>query len=131
MQPPAYLHLQDRAIFPGLGSAEARGSAVTVHGVPLADGRHLVLTDGQREVPFVADGSGGVVARYVLRENAELRIAARFGKVLIREAEGVVLEAVPDAVPSVELEGAPERIELRDFDRPRAALRGSRRSRAA
>ena len=117
VQPPAYLHLQDRAIFPGLGSAEARGSAVTVHGVPLSDGRHLVLTDGTREVPFVADGADGVVARYVLNENAELRIAARFGGVLIREAEGVVLESVPDQAPTVELEGAPERIELRDFDR--------------
>src|SRR6478736_5768507 len=94
VQPPAYLHLADRAIFPGLGSAEASGSAVTVHGVPLADGRHLVLT-----------------------ENAELRVAARFGKVLIREADGVALEAVPDALPAVELEGAPERIELRNFDR--------------
>ena len=117
VQPPAYLHLQDRSIFPGLGSAEARGSAVTIHGVPLADGRHLVLTDGVHEVPFVADGSGGVVARYVLNDDAELRIAARFGQVLIREPEGVVLEAVPDAVPVVELEGAPERIDLRDFDR--------------
>ena len=117
VQPPAYLHLQDRSIFPGLGSAEARGSAVTVRGVPIAEGRHLVLTDGKREVPFVADGSDGVVARYVLNENAELRIAARFGQVLIREAEGVALEAVQDQVPIVELEGAPERIELRDFDR--------------
>ena len=116
-QPPAYLHLQDRSIFPGLGSAEARGSAITVHGMPLTEGRHLVLTDGKREVPFVADGSGGVVARYVLNESAELRIAARFGQVLIREPEGVVLEALPDAVPVVELEGAPERIDLRDFDR--------------
>ncbi|HEY3254126.1 MAG TPA: DUF4175 domain-containing protein, partial [Polyangiaceae bacterium] len=113
----AYLHLQDRAIFPGLGSAEARGSTVTVRGLPLLDGRHLVLTDGKHELPFVADGSDGVVARYVLNENAELRIAARFGQVLIREAEGVALEAVPDAVPLVELEGAPQRIELRDFDR--------------
>lgn len=117
VQPPAYLHLADRPIFPGLGSAEPRGSAVTVHGVPLAEGRHLVLSDGKSEVPFVADGSGGVVARYVLNENAELKVAARFGKVLIREAEGVSLEAVPDALPVVELEGAPERIELRDFDR--------------
>ncbi len=117
VQPPAYLHLQDRSIFPGLGSAEARGSAVTVRGVPLSDGRRLVLTDGKREVPFVADGADGVVARYVLSENAELGIAARFGDVLIREAESVVLEAVPDHAPTVELEGAPERIELRDFDR--------------
>jgi hypothetical protein len=117
VQPPAYLHLQDRSIFPGLGSAEARGSTVTVRGVPIAQGRHLVLTDGKREVPFVADGSDGVVARYVLNETAELNIAARFGQVLIREAEGVALEAVPDRVPTVELEGAPERIELRDFER--------------
>jgi len=117
VQPPAYLHLQDRAIFPGLGSAEARGSSITVHGLPLADGRKLVLSDGKSEVPFVADGSGGVVARYVLNENAELRIAARFGQVLIREPDAVVLEAVPDAAPTVELEGAPERVELRDFDR--------------
>jgi hypothetical protein len=117
VQPPAYLHLSDRSIFPGLGSAEARGSAVTVRGVPITNGRHLVLTDGKREVPFVADGSDGVVARYVLQESAELHIAARFGQVLIREPEGVALEAVPDRVPVVELEGAPERIELRDFDR--------------
>ena len=117
VQPPAYLRAADRAIFPGLGSAEALGSAVAVRGVPLANGRHLVLTDGKREVPFVDDGAGGVVARYILNENAELRVAARFGRVLIREPEGVSLEAVPDAAPKVELEGAPERIELRDFDR--------------
>ncbi|MEO6600416.1 MAG: DUF4175 domain-containing protein, partial [Polyangiaceae bacterium] len=116
-QPPAYLRASDRAIYPGLGSAEALGSAITVRGVPLAEGRHLVLTDGTREVPFVDDGSGGVVARYILNEDAELRVAARFGKVLIREPEGVILEAVPDAAPVVELEGAPERVELRDFDR--------------
>jgi len=117
VQPPAYLRSADRAIFPGIGSSEAKGSAVRVHGEPLAQGRQLVLTDGKREVPFVDDGAGGVVARYVLNENAELRVAARFGKVLIREAEGVTLEAVPDTAPVVELEGAPERIELRDFDR--------------
>ncbi|HET7541832.1 MAG TPA: DUF4175 domain-containing protein [Polyangiaceae bacterium] len=117
VQPPAYLHLADRSIFPGLGSAEARGSAVTVHGVPLSEGRHLVLTDGKREVPFVADGSGGVVARYVLNENAELKVAARFGQVLIREAEAVVLEAVPDALPVIDLEGAPEQLDLRNFER--------------
>lgn len=116
-QPPSYLRASDRAIFPGLGSAEAQGSAITVRGVPLAGGRRLVLSDGKREVPFVDDGSGGVVARYVLNESAELRVAARFGNVLIQEPEAVTLEAVPDAAPVVELEGAPERVELRDFER--------------
>lgn len=117
VQPPAYLHGVDRSIFPGLGSAEAAGSTISVHGAPLASGRQLVLTDGTLEVPFVDDGAGGMVARYVLRQNVELRVAARFGQVLIREADGIALSAVPDAVPIVELEGAPERIELRDFDR--------------
>jgi hypothetical protein len=117
VQPPAYLHSSDRAIFPGLGSAEAQGSTIAVHGVPLAEGRHLVLTDGLREVPFVDDGSGGVVARYTLDQTATLRVAARFGKVLIPEPDQVTVESVPDAVPEVELEGAPERVDLRDFER--------------
>lgn len=117
VQPPAYLHSADRAIFPGLGSAEARGSTVLVRGQPLSRGRRLVLTDGTREVPFVDDGADGVVARYPLDQNAELSVAARFGDVLIREPDSVAIDAVPDAAPVVELEGAPERIELRDFDR--------------
>jgi hypothetical protein len=117
VQPPAYLRSADRALFPGLGSAEAQGSVIVVRGVPLVDGRRLVLSDGQREVPFVDDGAGGVVARYTLNQNAELKAAARFGAVLIPEPDHVTVEAVPDAAPVVELEGAPERVELRDFDR--------------
>jgi hypothetical protein len=117
VQPPAYLRGSDRAIFPGLGSSEAQGSVIMVRGVPLADGRRLVLSDGRTEVPFVDDGAGGVVARYTLNETSELKIAARFGAVLIPEPDQVTVESVPDAAPVVELEGAPERIELRDFDR--------------
>jgi Domain of unknown function (DUF4175) len=117
VQPPSYLRAPERAIFPGLGSAEARGSTIAVRGVPVANGRHLVLSDGKREVPFVDDGSGGVVARYILNESAELRVAARFGRVLILEPEVVTLEAVLDAAPLVALEGAPDQIDLRDFDR--------------
>jgi hypothetical protein len=117
VQPPSYLRAPERAIFPGLGSAEARGSTIAVRGVPVANGRHLVLSDGEREVPFVDDGSGGVVARYILNESAELRVGARFGSVLILEPEVVTLEAVPDAAPQVALEGAPDQIDLRDFDR--------------
>jgi hypothetical protein len=117
VQPPAYLRSSDRAIFPGLGSAEAQGSTIVVRGVPLAEGRHLVLSDGRREVPFVDDGAGGVIARYTLNASANLQVAARFGAVLIAEPEQVMVEAVPDAAPVVELEGAPERVELRDFDR--------------
>ena len=68
-------------------------------------------------MPFVDDGAGGVVARCVLNEDAQLRVAAHFGNVLIPEPDGVTLEAVPDAAPEVLLEGAPDKVELRDFDR--------------
>jgi len=117
VQPPGYLHAADRPVFPGFGSAEPQGSQIVVRGVPVANGRRLVLSDGANEVPFVDDGAGGVVARYTLRSTAELTVGARFGQVLIPEAEGVTLESVPDAAPQVDLEDAPGRIELRDFDR--------------
>lgn len=116
-QPPAYLRAPDRAIFAGFGSAEAQGSTIVVRGVPLIGGRHLVLSDGKAEVPFVDDGAGGVVARYTLSQTVDLRVAARFGAVLVPEPEHVTIESVPDASPFVALEGAPERVELRDFDR--------------
>jgi len=116
-QPPAYLRAPDRAIFAGFGSAEAQGSTIVVRGVPLIAGRHLVLSDGKSEVPFVDDGSGGVVARYPLNETADLRIAARFGGVLVPEPDHVTIDSIPDAAPVVALEGAPERVELRDFER--------------
>ncbi len=116
-QPPSYLRAPDRAIFAGFGSAEAQGSTIVVRGVPLIGGRRLVLSDGKTEVPFVDDGTGGVVARYALNETADLRVAARFGAVLVSEPDHVTIESIPDASPVVALEGAPERVELRDFDR--------------
>ena len=116
-QPPAYLHAPDRAIFSGFGSAEAQGSTIVVRGVPLIAGRHLVLSDGKNEAPFVDDGAGGVVARYTLNQTADLRVAARFGAVLVSEPDHLTIESIPDLPPVVALEGAPDRIELRDFDR--------------
>jgi hypothetical protein len=85
-----------------------------------------VLSDGSGEVPFVRDGSGGVVAHYTVERDAELHVAARFGSVLIREPEALGLRAAPDEVPSVSLG-------LRDPDgvlqpAPRALALGDRTS---
>ena len=85
-EPPAYLKLPERSVLPGLESRHPEGTLLSVRGVPRRDGRRLVLTDGVLEVPFVSDGSGGVVARWTVTTTSALSVAARFGKVLIHEA---------------------------------------------
>jgi hypothetical protein len=117
-EPPGYLRLSDRDLAIGGVSSELPvGSVLTVRGVPLREGRHIVLTDGAHEVPFVSDGSGGLVARWSVERGAVLRVAARFGEVLITEDDPIEITARPDEPPVVELEGAPRTVPLRDVDR--------------
>ncbi|MBX3183288.1 MAG: DUF4175 domain-containing protein [Polyangiaceae bacterium] len=125
-QPPSYLGLTERWLFEGATSEQPVGTLMTITGVPRVVGRHLVLTDGTREVPFVDDGAGGVVARYTLEESATLQIAARFGDVLIVAPEPLSLSARPDEPPSVdlsfrgedgELSPAPATLKLEDLNR--------------
>ncbi len=116
-QAPSYLRMADRSVIPGLTARVPNGTLLTVRGVPIREGRHLVLTNGETEVPFVSDGAGGVVARWTLEQSAELRVAARFGEVLIEEPEALELESVPDEDPVVVLEGAPKTIELGEISR--------------
>jgi hypothetical protein len=115
VQPPGYLHGSPNRIEFDTSSAAPRGSLITVHGTPRRAGRRLVLTDGTREVPFVSDGQGGITARYWLHQSTRLRVAARFGSVLLRQASVLALEAIADLAPVVELEGAPRRLSLAEF----------------
>ncbi|MBK7585033.1 MAG: DUF4175 domain-containing protein [Myxococcales bacterium] len=115
-EPPAYLKLPERSVLPSLGSRHPEGTLLTVRGVPRRDGRRLVLTDGESEVPFVSDGTGGVVARWTVLQTSELAVAARFGSVLITELDPIPLAAVTDAVPEVTLEGAPKSLELKTLE---------------
>lgn len=114
-QPPAYLRGDAHVLF-GDGTAhEPSGSVILFQGVPEREGRQLVLLGDGREVPFVSDGAGNVVARWTLSRNVDLRVAARFGDVLITEPESVSLKAVADEAPQVELEGAPRTVQLKDL----------------
>jgi hypothetical protein len=114
-QPPAYLREPDRAVIPNGVAHEPVGSVIVVQGVPEREGRRLVLVGGGKEVPFVSDGAGGVSARWVLAAPVELQVAARFGDVLIPEPDTLVLRALADQAPSVLLEGAPQRLQLKDL----------------
>jgi hypothetical protein len=114
-RPPAYQRAADHTLFPSGVAHEPVGSMIIVQGAPEREGRKLVLVGGEREVPFVSDGSGGVVARWLLTQAVDLRVAARFGNVLITEPETLSLRPIADEAPRVALEGAPRQVEMKDM----------------
>ena len=114
-QPPAYLRSEAHTVFPEGLVYEPAGSVLMFQGVPQREGRNLVLVGDGREVPFVSDGAGAMVARWTLAGPVELRVAARFGQVLIPEPDALVVRSVVDEAPEVALEGAPRRVLLKDL----------------
>ena len=119
--PPEYLHEGRSVLLPFTPTMQPRGTTLEFRGRALQPGRALVLTDGRTEVPFVEDGAGGVVARWTLGESSTLAVAARFGGVLIRQADEQRVASIPDEAPRVALEGAPRTARL--LDEPSVALR--------
>lgn len=114
VQVPRYLR-QDNGSFVGLGrTLQPRGSVVVLRATPVHRERKLVLTDGTKEVPFVDDAHGAVVARWVLGDSAELQIAARFGNVLITQSSSLDLVSIPDTAPQVTVDDAPKTVRLLD-----------------
>jgi hypothetical protein len=111
-RPPDYLHMEERQVVAYDEVALPRGTLLTFRGVPVHNGRRLLLTDGAAEVPFVDDGTGQVIARWPLAESVKLRIVARFGEVVIPESQDTPVESIADRAPEVILEGAPKRIVL-------------------
>ncbi|MEN9578329.1 MAG: hypothetical protein RJA70_1338 [Pseudomonadota bacterium] len=115
--PPNYLRAGKSRLELDSAGVLAEGSQVSFRGRPRYSGRELVITDGREQVPFVDDGSGALVAHWSLGASAELRVAARFGDVLIEEPGRVQLHAQPDLVPKVRLQGAPAELELTRLDK--------------
>lgn len=115
--PPSYLKQPEKRTGAYGHVTLPRGTTVAVRGRPVHAGRRLVLTDGQGEVPFVEDGTGDVVARWVLQDSTRLQTAARFGDVLVLQPDTLEVQSVSDGAPSVVVEGAPKRIRLLDETR--------------
>ena len=113
-RPPRYLGLQDDLVMGFVPTRQPRGTLLTLHARQLHEGRQLVLTDGQMEVPFVDDGRGAVVAHWTVGDSAELRVAARFGDVLIEQRDVLHMAAIEDYTPDVTLDGAPRTVALLD-----------------
>lgn len=111
-RPPDYLHREEHHDAPGEELELPRGTLLTFRGTPIHGGRQLGLSDGKVEVPFVDDGAGAVTARWPLADSVDLRVVARFGDVVIEDPVHTKITSIPDAVPTVELAGAPRRISL-------------------
>jgi hypothetical protein len=116
-QPPAYLRSFDRRLDPGAAYFEPQGSTIVVRGEPTRPDRRLVLTDGKKEIPFAEDAALGVVARWTLASDVEIRVAARFGDVLIYDPQPIKLRSAPDQPPAVVLDGAPRSVPLQGLER--------------
>jgi Domain of unknown function (DUF4175) len=110
VRPPEYLHLSPISDAGNGPLLLPYGSVITVRGTPLHPGRGLILNDGSGEVAFVDDGAGAVVARWSLTQSQTLRVVARFGEVVIPEADAIQITSIPDDPPVVSLEGAPRQI---------------------
>ncbi len=116
-QPPAYLRIPPRRLLSGTTSMLPKGTSLTLRARPLFDDRQLVVSDGEREFPFVSDGEGGVVAHYDVEDDASLVVAARFGGVLIVEPESLNVVAMTDGAPRVTLDGAPRSFKMSELER--------------
>jgi hypothetical protein len=112
LRPPAYLHRELARVLPSEPIVTPYGTLLTVRGEPLHKDRHLFLSDGAREVPFVDDGTGHAVARWPVDASVGLRVVARFGEVTIPSAEILAVTSIEDRAPEVVLDGAPQRISL-------------------
>lgn len=93
------------------------GSEIEVRVVPRVLGRELLLTDGMKRVPLVSDGQGALVARWVADNPAGLKVAARFGDVLLYDLRSTRLEPLSDLAPVVRLAGAPRTLQLSEVER--------------
>lgn len=111
-EPPAYLGGTSSFLDGGSVEELPTGTVLTVRATARRTGRKLVLSDGGREVPFEEDGEGALVARWVVDERASLRVAARFGEVLLPEPRQLDIVPIEDRAPVVEVEGAPSTLKL-------------------
>jgi hypothetical protein len=112
---PAYLGNRQAQVMWESAAGLPEGSVLSIRGEPVRDGLSLVVTDGETDVPFVDDGEGALVAHWELRSSSELRVAARFGDVLIPESRSIQVHALPDQLPKVILAGAPREMSLKEI----------------
>lgn len=114
---PSYLDgTGKKRVFGSQLMAVPEGAEIEVRVLPRVQSRELFLTDGVREEPLLSDGRGGLLARWRAEEPSALRVAARFGDVLIFDTHETKLSPLDDKAPQVTLIGAPQELLLEDLE---------------
>lgn len=103
--PPPYLRQAQEFLEWDSQGNEYIGTLLTFHGVPIDSKAEIVLTNGEREVPFVRSENGTWTARWMLEKSERLTVAVRFGSVLVEQPGALTMNALNDRVPTVELDG--------------------------
>jgi hypothetical protein len=117
VHPPAYLRMEDEAVTLGSSVEVPSGSTLVFRGFPRRRTQPLVLSNGRHEVAFDDDGAGRLTAVWPATTNARLRVAARFGDVLIEEPAALDIRVIEDAVPTVVLHGVPRTVRFGERSR--------------
>ncbi|NUP11765.1 MAG: DUF4175 family protein [Polyangiaceae bacterium] len=115
--PPGYIGRHEELLANFDRTDQPRGTVLTVRGKPERPGRKLVLTDGTKEIAFVDDGHGNVVARWPVEASTDLRVAAKFGDARISQRDALTVVSIEDEAPIVALTGAPKTVKLVDVPR--------------
>ena len=114
---PAYLRVVDAtAPFEGTVIIHA-GSDVEARARVVRPAVAFVAVCGDAVLPLTSDGQGSVLARRSVRESETWRLGRRVAGVFIPDGAVVVFETARDALPVVELKGAPKQLLLSETDR--------------
>ena len=120
--PPAYLRESEHSLLFGAKVSEPVGTVISIRGTPLHPGVELVLTNGTRWARFEGNSEGELIARMSIDRTGRLRVAARFGDVFIDQQDELIVDAVADEVPAVELLDARRSIRLTQAERVEIAF---------
>ena len=117
VHPPAYLRREDEPVTLGSSVEVPSGSTLVFRGFPRRRNQPLVLSNGRHEVAFDDDGAGRLTAAWPATTSARLRVAARFGDVLIEEPEALEIQVIEDATPTVLLHYVPRTVRFGERSR--------------
>jgi hypothetical protein len=111
-QPPAYLRVSEHPVVFGSRMSEPKGTVISVRGTPVRSGVTMLLSDGSRAVEFVETTDGEVVAHWTLERSGQLKVAVRFGQVLVEQFDSIMLDALDDDPPRVVLDQAGQTVRM-------------------
>lgn len=117
VRPPAYLRLAESTVpFEGTVILYA-GSELELRFASRREGIVPLLENGTEWIAPTSDGRGEFVLRRSVAGDATWRLGRRVGDVFVPDGVSVSLQTAHDALPVVELAGAPKQLLLGETDR--------------